>query len=130
MLERIEDAPAQAIALRASGTIMGRDIEEAIDAAIGQSDAATGLVVVLNSDFDGYFAELARGLANAALAHKGLVKLAVVASPSVMGEAGRAPSRPLRFLCGCSRRRIGMPPWNGRPPRGGESSRVSARRKP
>jgi hypothetical protein len=51
------------------------------------SEAATGLVIIIDPDFDGYFAELARGLANAALAHKSLVKLALVADPEQMGEA-------------------------------------------
>jgi len=81
MLERVQDAPAQILALRASGAIMARDIEAAIDA--GLSGAATGL----DPDFDGYFAELARGLANAALAHKSLVKLAVVIDPDQMDGA-------------------------------------------
>jgi len=87
MLERVEDAPAHALALRASGTIMARDIETAIEAALGRSEAATGLVIVIDPDFDGYFAELARGLANAALAHKSLVKLAVVTDPGQMDQA-------------------------------------------
>ncbi len=85
MLERINEAPAQALALRASGTIMARDIEVAIDA--GLSEAATGLVIVIDPDFDGYFAGLARGLATAALAHKSLVKLAVVIDPDQMDGA-------------------------------------------
>jgi hypothetical protein len=85
MLERVQDAPAQALALRASGTVLGADIEAAIDGAL--SAAATGLVIVIDPDFDGYFAELARGLANAALAHKSLVKLAVVTDPGQMDEA-------------------------------------------
>ena len=84
-MERVQDAPAQILALRASGAIMARDIEAAIDA--GLSGAATGLVIVIDPDFDGYFAELARGLANAALAHKSLVKLAVVIDPDQMDGA-------------------------------------------
>ncbi len=87
MLERVQDAPTHALALRASGTVMARDVEAAIDAALGQSDAATGLVVVIDPDFDGYFAELARGLTNASLAHKALVKLAVVTDNGRMDEA-------------------------------------------
>ena len=84
MLERVQDAPAQSLALRASGTVVARDIEAAIDAGVGE--AATGLVIVIDPDFDG-FAELARGLANAALAHKSLVKLAVVTDPGQMDQA-------------------------------------------
>ena len=61
MLERVQDAPAHTVALRASGTIMARDVEAAIDAALGQSEAATGLVIVIDPDFDGYFAELGAG---------------------------------------------------------------------
>ncbi len=78
MLERIQDAPVHTLALKASGTILAQDIEAAIEAALGSTNAATGLVVVIDRDFDGYFAELARGLANASLAHRSLVKLAVV----------------------------------------------------
>jgi hypothetical protein len=87
MLEQVQGAPAHTVALRASGTIMARDIEAAIEGALGQSGAATGLVVVIDPDFDGYFAELARGLANASLAHKSLVKLAVVTDANRMDEA-------------------------------------------
>jgi len=83
----MQDAPAQTIALRATGTIMARDVEAAIEAALGSSDASTGLVIVVDRDFDGYFAELARGLASAALAHKSLVKLAVVTDTDRMDEA-------------------------------------------
>ncbi len=87
MLEQVQDAPAHTLALRASGTIVARDIEAAIEAGLGQSEAATGLVIVIDPDFDGYFAELARGLKNASLAHKNLVKLAVVTDVDRMEEA-------------------------------------------
>ena len=87
MLERIQDAPVHTLALKASGTIMAQDVEAAIEAALGSSNAATGLVIVIDRDFDGYFAELARGLANAALAHRSLVKLAVVTDVDRMDEA-------------------------------------------
>jgi len=65
MLERVQDAPAHALAMRASGTVMAQDVEAAIEAALGRSEAATGLVIVIDPDFDGYFAELARGLTTA-----------------------------------------------------------------
>ncbi len=87
MLQRIQDAPAETLALKASGTVMARDVEAAIEAALGSSNAATGLVVVIDRDFDGYLAELSRGLANAALAHRSLVKLAVVADADQIAEA-------------------------------------------
>jgi hypothetical protein len=87
MLERVQGAPAEALALRASGTVLAQDVGAAIEAALGQSEAATGLVIVIDPDFDGYFAELARGLADAALAHKSLVKLALVTDPEQMDEA-------------------------------------------
>jgi hypothetical protein len=85
MLERMQDAPAQTLALRATGTVVAQDVGAAIDAAL--SEAATGLVIIIDPDFDGYFAELARGLANAALTHKSLVKLAVVIDPDQMDGA-------------------------------------------
>ena len=87
MLERVQDAPVHTFALRASDTVMAREVEAAIDAVLGQSEAATGLVMILAPDFEGYFAELARGLASAALGHKSLVKLAVVTDPERMDEA-------------------------------------------
>ena len=87
MLERVQDAPAHSLALRASGTVMAQDVEAAIEAALGRSEAATGLVIVIDPDFDGYFAELARGLTTASLAHRALVKLAVVTDPGRMSEA-------------------------------------------
>jgi hypothetical protein len=90
MLEQVKDAPAQTLALRASDTVMAREVEAAIDAVLGQSEAATGLVMILAPDFEGYFAELARGLASAALGHKSLVKLAVVTDPERMDEARRS----------------------------------------
>jgi hypothetical protein len=85
MLERVLDAPDQTLALRAGGRVAARDIEAAISA--GLSESATGLVIVINPDFDGDFAELARGLATSALAHKSLVKLAVVVDPEQMDGA-------------------------------------------
>jgi SpoIIAA-like len=87
MLERVQDAPAHALALRASGTVTADDIEAAIAAALRRSEAATGLVIVIDADFEGYFAELARGLATSALVHKSLVKLAVVVDPEQMDGA-------------------------------------------
>ena len=87
MLERVQDAPAHSLALRASGTVMAQDVEAAIEAALGRSEAATGLVIVIDPDFDGYFAELARGLTTASLAHRALVRLAVVTDPERMDEA-------------------------------------------
>ena len=102
MLERIADAPALTLALKACGTIMARDVGQAIEAAIGQSTASTGLVIVVDRDFDGYFAELARGLTNASLAHKNLVKLAVVTDPDRMEEARLSgfdlPAAPVRLF--------------------------------
>jgi hypothetical protein len=85
MLERVQDAPAHSLALRASGTVTARDVEAAIAGALGE--AATGLVVVIDPDFDGDFAELARGLASSALAHKPLVKLALVIDPDQIDGA-------------------------------------------
>ncbi len=87
MLERVQDAPAHSLALRASGTVTARDVEAAIAAALGRSEAATGLVIVIDADFEGYFAELARGLTNASLAHRALVRLAVVTDAERMEEA-------------------------------------------
>lgn len=85
MLERVHEGPAQTVALRASGAVAAREVEAAIAAAVG--DSATGLVVFIAPDFGGDFAELARGLASSALAHKSLVKLAVVVDPEQIDGA-------------------------------------------
>jgi hypothetical protein len=87
MLERMQDGPAHALAHKASGTIMARDVEAAIEAALGSPTTATGLVIVIDPDFDGYFAELARGLASVALARRNIVRIAVVAEPDQLSEA-------------------------------------------
>jgi hypothetical protein len=86
MLERVQEAPAQTLALRASGTVMAGDLTATIEAALGQSEAATGLVMIIDPDFDGDFAELGRGLASVALTRKSLVKLAVVTDSGRMDE--------------------------------------------
>ena len=88
MLERLLGAPDQIIGLRASGTVMARDIEEAIRSIVGSGGSVpTGLVIIVDRDMDGYFAELARGLGSASLAHRSLVKLAVVTDAERLEEA-------------------------------------------
>ena len=37
MLERVQEGPAQTVALRASGAVVARDVEAAIDAAARRS---------------------------------------------------------------------------------------------
>ncbi len=86
MLERLPD-PEHALALKASGTVMARDIEAAIDTALGSPTVPIGLVIVIDPDFDGYFAEVARGLANVALGHRNIVRIAVVTEPTQLAEA-------------------------------------------
>ncbi len=87
MLERIQDAPANALALEASGTVMARDVEQSVEAALGSTSAATGLVVVISEDFDGYMAELERGLASVSVAHKSIVRIALVPAAGQVDEA-------------------------------------------
>ena len=100
MLERVREAPAQTLALRASGTVMA--VTSKRRSPRPWAEAATGLVIVIDPDFGGYFAELARGLANAALAHKSLVKLAVVTDTERMDEARLADFEVRPFLSGYS----------------------------
>jgi SpoIIAA-like len=100
MLEQAPNAPAETLALSARGTVTAEDVGAAIDAALGE--ASTGLVIVIEPDFDGDFAGLARGLASAALARKSLVKLAVVVDPDEMDGArlnsfGASPVRIRQF---------------------------------
>src|SRR5579871_1068828 len=87
MLERIPEAPADTLALRASGTVVASDVDAVLESALGPSNAATGLAVVIDPDFDGYLVELARGLTHASLAHKNLVRIAVVADAEQMEGA-------------------------------------------
>lgn len=75
MLERVQDAPAQTLALRASGIVMAGDVTAAIEGALGS--AATALVVIIDPEFDGDFAEMARGLATSALVHKSLGRVLI-----------------------------------------------------
>ena len=74
MLERLQEAPDRIVGLRASGAVTARDVEETIGSLDdpGQS-APGGLVVVVDRDFAGNFAELAQGLTNASLARRSLV---------------------------------------------------------
>ena len=124
MLERVQDGPAQTVALRASGAVEAQDVEAAINAAVGE--AATGLVVIIAPDFDGDFAELARGLATSALAHKSLVKLAVVVDPEQMDGATLNSFRGLaRRTFASSLAPTRTPRSNGRR-RPGEGSRADA----
>ena len=51
MLELVSGAPAETFALRASGTVMSRDIEDAIEAALGPSVASTGFVILKSWTF-------------------------------------------------------------------------------
>jgi hypothetical protein len=108
MLERLQDPPEHALALEASGTIMASDIEAAADAALGASTVGTGLVIVIGRDFDGYLAELARGLANVSLAHKNIVRIAVVTDADRMDEAKlsgwSASAVPVRLFAASERR--------------------------
>jgi hypothetical protein len=107
MLERMQGVASRALALEASGTVMAGDVDAAVEAALG-SKAATGLVVVISQDFDGYLAELARGLKSVSLAHKALVRIAVVAEAGELEEArligwSDAPV-PIRFFAASDRR--------------------------
>ena len=87
MLERMKDAPEHALALKASGTVMARDVEAVVDSALGASTVGSGLVIVVDPDFDGYFAEVARGLTTVSLAHKNVVRIAVVTEADQIDEA-------------------------------------------
>ncbi len=86
MLERMKDAPDGVLALQASGTVMAHDVGAAVEAALGSQTAAAGLVVLIGQDFDGYLAELARGLKSVAPAHKAIVRIALVAGADQIEE--------------------------------------------
>ena len=103
MLERIEDAPAAALALAATGTVMARDVALAVES--GLTPGATGLVVVIGADFDGYMAEVERGLAEVAAAHARLGRIALVVGPGQEDEARvGGPAAPVRVFAASERR--------------------------
>jgi len=87
LLQRLQDAPAHTLALGASGTILARDVEAAIEAASASHGAATGLIIVIEREFDGYFAELSRGLLNVSGTRKNLTRIAVITEADRMDEA-------------------------------------------
>jgi hypothetical protein len=84
----MEGGPTRALALEASGTVMAGDVDAAVEAELGPKAAAIGLLVAISQDFDGYLAELARGLKSVSLAHKAIVRIAVVAEHGQIEEAG------------------------------------------
>ena len=89
MLERLSNLPKEIIGFRATGTVIASDVEKSLADLAGSEGTidAKGLAVVVDRDFDGYFAELARGMAHASSAYKSLEKLAVVVDADRMGEA-------------------------------------------
>ena len=87
MLEQVSKASAGTFTFRASGTVAAGDVSAALHAALGSDDIAMGLMVILDPGFDGHFVELARGLADASLAHKKLLRIAVIADADQIEEA-------------------------------------------
>jgi hypothetical protein len=90
MLEPLTDLPAGVCGLRALGTVVAADVAAAIAGAAAASGHATtkGLVVVIDPDFDGYLAELVRGLATAAAAPApAFARFALIAPDGVVSEA-------------------------------------------
>lgn len=77
---------------RASGTVTADDVEKAASAEAARIRSAGGFVLVIaGDDFDGYLAEIARGLrrvaSNAAI---GARRVALVAPESMMAELSEA----------------------------------------
>ena len=58
MIERLDGSPEGVIGLSATGTVLKRDVKEALD-RVGVVDK---LLVVVTPDFDGYMSELVAGL--------------------------------------------------------------------
>jgi len=69
MLTRLEGQPEELIRLRASGTVLATDVS----LAMRDLPARAHLIVVLDPDFDGYLAEISRGLAAADCARCALI---------------------------------------------------------
>ena len=68
MFEPVREVPKGVTGLRATGTVIEQDVKEAVAlaAAATQGSKSHGLVVFVGLDFDGYLAELVRGLKNEA----------------------------------------------------------------
>ncbi len=103
MLERIEDRNARRMMLRASGTVRKSDVESALAAA-----SRPGLVIDVDPDFDGYLAEIARGLASTTAEQSAVEHVALVMDAALLPEAeisGFAHSRrPTRLFARRDRR--------------------------
>jgi hypothetical protein len=90
MLEPLTDLPAGVVGLRAIGTVLAEDVAAAITAAAAAPGHAPtkGMVVLIDPDFDGYLAELVRGLATAAVAPApAFARFALIAPDGVVSEA-------------------------------------------
>jgi hypothetical protein len=61
MIESLDDSPDGVTAFRATGTVLKRDVKEALD-KVGMVEK---LLVVVTADFDGYMSELVAGLERA-----------------------------------------------------------------
>ena len=102
MLERVQDAPAQTLALRASDTVMAREVEAAIDAVAGSIRGGDRPRHDSRSGFRGVFRRIgARAWRAPHLGHKSLVKLAVVTDPRADGrsQGPRFEASPVPIRC-------------------------------
>ena len=69
MLTRLEGLPEELVRLHASGTVVATDVS----LAMRDLPAQAHMVVVLDPDFDGYLAEISRGLAGSDCARCALI---------------------------------------------------------
>jgi len=89
MFEPGGELPNGVLALRASGTVIAQDVPEAVALLAGTRPELKerGLVVFVGPDFDGYLAELVRGLEEeAAKGNAPFARWALVVEDDKMGE--------------------------------------------
>ncbi len=88
MLSRLDDSPEGVTGLSVRGTILKRDVKEALDkvGVVGK------LLVVVTPEFDGYMSELVAGL-QIACSHEEEGRCALVVPPGMASEAKLRGSR-------------------------------------
>jgi hypothetical protein len=89
VLEPMTGLPDGIAGLKAFGTVVEQDVPQAVAlvAADRRAPARTGLAVFVARDFDGYLAELLRGLENAAGGDAPFARWALIVGDDEIGEA-------------------------------------------
>ena len=88
MLSSITGLPSHIVGLTANGTVIAQDVAQALDVLRAERRGASGLIVFVDPDFDGYLSELVAGLVTASGADAPLFeKWALVLPDDMVTEA-------------------------------------------